>query len=270
MVSALRLVVPEGARDLSRRLGLPRKSPTFIPHEIACKQREGYYLDVDLGTPEDDKGRLLLEQHLWTDLDEDGYDEPYIVTVDKEQRQVLRVEANFSETDIEWNGDVPIRIEPGRFFVKYGFFPHPEGKFYDIGLGHLLKHVGAAIDTCLNQLLDAGNARVAGAGSSVPGSALQGRGRIAVVRFRPAEYKTVDDRGRHPQGHRRADLPDVSPITFQVLEFIMGFGREIAGTKDILTGNSPATAPVGNRAGDDRAGPSGLQRDRQALLPLRP
>jgi chaperonin GroES len=84
--------------------------------------------------PEEDKGRLLLEQHLWTDLDEDGYDEPYIVTVDKEQRQVLRVEANFSETDIEWNGDVPVRIEPGRFFVKYGFFPHPEGKFYDIGL----------------------------------------------------------------------------------------------------------------------------------------
>jgi chaperonin GroES len=246
MVSALRLVVPEGARDLLSSPRITEEIPDIYPHEIACKQREGYYLDVDLGTPEEDKGRLLLEQHLWTDLDEDGYDEPYIVTVDKEQRQVLRVEANFSETDIEWNGDVPVGIEPGRFFVKYGFFPHPEGKFYDIGLGHLLKHVGAAVDTALNQLLDAGNARVAGGGFIGSGLRLQGRAGRSVVRFQPGEYKTVDLAG---DDIRKAiverTLPDVSPITFQTLEFIMGFGREIAGTKDILTGNSPATAPVG-------------------------
>jgi chaperonin GroES len=247
MVPALRLVVPQGAKDLKTTPRITEEIPDVYPLTISCRQREGYYLDVELGISEDDKARMLLEQHRWIDMDEDGYDEPYIVTVDKDARQVLRVEANFSETDIEWGADdKPIRIEPGRFYVKYGFFPHPEGKFYDIGLGHLLKHVGASIDTCLNQLLDAGNARVAGGGFIGSGLRLQGRAGRSVVRFAPAEYKTVEMTG---DDLRKAivdrTMPDVSPVTFQVLEFIMGFGREIAGTKDILTGQSPATAPVG-------------------------
>jgi chaperonin GroES len=246
MVPALRLVVPQGARDLQSSPRITEEIPDVYPHQISCKQREGYYLEVDLGITEDDKSRLLLEQHRWIDLDEDGYDEPYIVTVDKEARQVLRVEANFSEDDIEWNGDKPVRIEPGRFYVKYGFFPHPQGKFYDIGLGHLLKHCGAAIDTALNQLIDAGNAQIAGGGFIASGLRLQGRAGRSVVRFGVGEYKTVELSG---DDLRKAiverTLPEVSPTTFKVLEFIMGFAREIAGTKDILTGNSPATAPVG-------------------------
>jgi chaperonin GroES len=40
-------------------------------------------------------------------------------------------------------------------------------------------------------------------------------------------------------------MPEVSPTTFQVLDFIMGFAREIGGFKDILTGQASATAPVG-------------------------
>jgi hypothetical protein len=110
----------------------------------------------------------------------------------------------------------------------------------------LLKHVGAPFDTAFNQLMDAGNASVAGGGfigSGLEPSRAAGR---SVVRFQPGEYKTVDLPG---DDIRKAiverTLPDVSPITFQTLEFIMGFGREIAGTKDILTGNSPATAPWG-------------------------
>lgn len=246
MVSALRLVVPQGARDLLTTPRITEEIPDIYPHEIRCRQREGYYLDADLGEPEDDKPRLLLEQHCWADLDEDGYDEPYIVTVDKEARQVLRVEANFSERDIEWRGDVPIRIEPGRYYTKYGFFPHPEGKFYDIGLGHLLKHVGAAVDTALNQLLDAGNAQVAGGGFIGSGVRLQGRAGRSVVRFQPGEYKTVEIAGGAlREGIVDRTLPEVSPVTFQVLEFIMGFSKEIAGTKDILTGQGPSTAPVG-------------------------
>jgi chaperonin GroES len=246
MVPALRLIVPQDARDLQTTPRITEEIPGVYPFTIACKQREGYYLNVDLGLTDEDKPRLLLEQHRWIDLDEDGYDEPYIVTVDRDQRQVLRVESNFSEADIEWNGDVPVRIEPGRFYVKYGFFPHPEGKFYDIGLGHLLKHIGATIDTALNQLIDAGNAKVAGGGFIGSGLRLQGRAGRSVVRFQPGEYKTVEMAG---DDLRKSivdrTIPEVSPVTFQVLEFVMGFAREIGGMKDILTGQAAATAPVG-------------------------
>lgn len=247
MVPALRLLVPQDVRSLESSPRITEEIPSVYPFEIECKQRSGYYLDVDLAITEDDKPRTLLEQQRWLDLDDDGYDEPYIVTVDKGARQVLRVEANFSERDIEWDGDKAIEIKPGRFYVKYGFFPHPEGKFYDIGLGHLLKRIGAVIDTALNQMIDAGTARVAGGGFIGSGLRLQARGgSTGVVTFSPGKFKTVDLPG---DDIRKAivdrPVPDVSPVTFQVLEFVMGFAKEIAGTKDILTGDTAATAPVG-------------------------
>jgi chaperonin GroES len=251
MVPALRLIVNENIRSLASAPRITEEIPDVYPFEISCQQREGrYLLAADLGmiADNDDKPRLLLEQHRYLDLDEDGYDEPYIVTVDKESGAVLRVESNFSVRDIEWNEarTAPTRINAGRFYVKYGFFPHPQGKFYDIGLGHLLKRVGAVIDTCINQLIDAGNAKVAGGGFIASGVRLQTRAQGSVIRFAPGEYKTVEASG---DDLRRSiverTLPDVSPVTFQVLDFIMGFAREIGGIKDILTGQAAATAPVG-------------------------
>lgn len=248
MIPALRLVVNENIRSLDSAPRITEEIPDTYPHEITCKQREGVYLNVELPISEDiqDKPRLLLEQERYMDLDGDGYDEPYIVTVDHESRMVLRVESNFSPRDIEWDGDRPVRITAGKFYIKYGFFPHPQGKFYDIGLGHLLKHIGAAANTLLNQLMDAGTAAVSGGGFIASGLRLQGRAGRSVVKFAPGEYKTVESSG---DDIRRAiyerTIPSVSPVTFQVLDFIMGFAREIAGIKDILTGQAAPTAPVG-------------------------
>lgn len=250
MVPALRLIVNENIRSLDTAPRITEEMPEVYPYEISCKQRKGLYLDVDLGIAEDeeDKPRLLLEQHRYLDLDDDGYDEPYIVTVDKESAEVLRIEANFSTRDIQWDATQtrPVEITAGKFYVKYGFFPHPQGKFYDIGLGHLLKRIGAVIDTAINQLLDAGTAQVAGGGFIASGLRLQGRAGRNVLRFGPGEYKTVEASG---DDIRKAiyerTLPQVSATTFQVLDLIMGFAREIAGIKDILTGTAAPTAPVG-------------------------
>jgi chaperonin GroES len=249
-VPATRLVVNENIRSLNSAPRITEEMPEVYPFEIYCKQREGQYLYCELGISEDveDKSRMLLEQHRLIDLDEDGYDEPYIVTVDKESRQVLRVESNFSVRDIEWDEfqTKAVKINAGKFYVKYGFFPHPQGKFYDIGLGHLLKHIGSGANTLLNQLIDAGSAANAGGGFIASGLRLQGRGGRQVVRFGPGEYKTVEagaDDIRKAIYERT--VPTVSPVTFQVLDFIMGFAREIAGIKDILTGQAAPTAPVG-------------------------
>jgi chaperonin GroES len=250
MVPAKRLVVNENVRSLDTAPRITEEIPDTFYHEIRCKQREGVYVDVELGIAADDedKPRLFLEQHRWLDLDEDGYDEPYIVTVDKETRTALRVESNFSPRDIEWDqaGERPVRITAGKFYVKYGFFPHPQGKFYDIGLGHLLKRIGAVIDTSINQLIDAGNAQTAGGGFIASGLRLQGRAGRNVIKFEPGKYATVEASGddlRRSIVERTA--PQVSPVTFQVLEFIMGFAREIGGFKDILTGQAAPTSPVG-------------------------
>ncbi len=250
MVPALRLLVPEGARSLSSTPRITEEIPDVYPHEIKQAQREERYLDVDLGEPgksdTDDGPRLLLEQHRLMDLDDDGYEEPYIVTVDHETRQVLRIEANYGPDDIRMDGDKVVRIERGQFYIKFGMFPHPQGKFYDIGLGHLLKQLGGVIDTAINQLMDAGTAQTAGGGFIGSGVRLQGRGNRGVIRLAPGEYKTVEVTGDSLRnGIVERTAPNVSPVTFQVLDLIMGAARDISGSKDVITGEASNTGQVG-------------------------
>ncbi|MFM0864030.1 hypothetical protein, partial [Klebsiella pneumoniae] len=77
--------------------------PDIFPYQIRQRMRSGMYREVVLVQTGDDAEapRLLLEQHRYLDLDRDGLDEPYIVTVDHATREVLRVEANFGPGDLE-------------------------------------------------------------------------------------------------------------------------------------------------------------------------
>lgn len=45
--------------------------------------------------------RTLLEQHCFLDLDGDGYEEPYVVTVDHDSQKVLRIVARFAKVTTE-------------------------------------------------------------------------------------------------------------------------------------------------------------------------
>lgn len=256
MVSALRIFVPEGAKSCDTTPRLTEEMPDIYPHQISADIRSGHYVDADLWPAlkdgeerkaEDDGPRLLLEQHRLLDLDGDGVEEPYIVTVDHETMNVLRIEANFGPQDVQLNdaGEV-VRISRGRFYVKYDLFPHPEGKFYGIGLGHLLRQMGSVINTALNQLIDAGRAQTAGGGFIGSGVRLQARGGGSVIRYTPGEYKTVDVPGdvlRNAIVERT--LPNVSPVTFQVLDLILGAAKDIAGSSEVLTGDASNNGQVG-------------------------
>jgi chaperonin GroES len=255
-VSALNLVVPAKARNLETALRITERIEDVYPHEIREKQRSGFYRDVDLqlarpGDNRDDDGaRLLLEQHCLWDFDEDGIEEPYIVTLDHRTHLVLRIEPNFGPADVELAdteaGPEAVRIMRRQFYVKYPMFPHPSGKFYDIGLGHLLKKMGDGIDTMLNQLIDAGTAQTAGGGFIGSGVRLQSRGARGTIRFQPGEYKTVDVPGDElRKAIYERTLPDVSPVTFQLLDLILGAARDIAGIKDVMTGEASNTGQVG-------------------------
>lgn len=247
MVSALRIVVPEGARGCDTTPRLTEEIPDVYPHEIREKIRSGFYRDIVIDDDEDRAGgRLLLEQQRLLDLDEDGLDEPYIVTVDLETEKVLRIEPNFGPESLRTDetGNV-LSIEKGQFYIKYGFFPHPEGKFYDIGLGHLLKQVGAVVDTALNQLIDAGTAQTAGGGFIASGIRLQGR--HSVIQYEPGKYITVDgvNGSALRDGIVERTLPNVSPVTFQVLDMILGAAKDISGVKDVITGDASNQGQVG-------------------------
>lgn len=257
-VSALRIVVPQGARSCDTTPRLTEEIPDVFPYEINQKMRAGTYRQVSLfggettdqtlvAEDEEDKPRLLLEQHRMMDMDEDGLEEPYIVTVDYETQRVLRIEANFAPDDVKLTEDQRVlSIQRGKFYVKYDFFPHPEGKFYGLGLGHLLSQLGEVVNTAINQIMDTGRAQSAGGGFIASGVRLQSRGGGSRIQYEPGKYVTVDIEGKAlREAIFERTLPQVSPVTFQVLDLILGAARDISGVKDVITGDASNMGQVG-------------------------
>jgi len=52
------------------------------------------------------RDRPLLEQHCYLDLDEDGYPEPYVVTVDQSSGKVLRIVSRFGDIETEQSVEI--------------------------------------------------------------------------------------------------------------------------------------------------------------------
>lgn len=250
LVSALRIIVPSGAKSCDTTPRLTEEMPDVYPYQIEERMRAEVYRRVSLyqDGEDDQKPRLLLEQHRLIDVDGDGLPEPYIVTVDHATTKVLRVEANFSPADVAVNDNgKALSIKRQKFYVKYSFFPHPEGKFYDIGLGHLLEQIGDVVNTAINQLIDAGHAQVAGGGFIASGVRLQGQGRTANLRFAPGEYKVVNG---VPGDQLRAGIyertfPGPSQVMVSILDMMLAAARDISSVKDVITGDASNNGQVG-------------------------
>jgi chaperonin GroES len=101
-ISALRLTIPVDAPSLRRS---PRITHDFdrYPFELQKSMARGEYRRVDIAPSGEDEqqARIILEQHRMMDLDKDDIDEPYVVTVDAETEQVLRIEEAFDDEDIK-------------------------------------------------------------------------------------------------------------------------------------------------------------------------
>lgn len=251
LVPALKLVAPMSAKDCYSAPRLTEIMEDQALNDIISGQRSGFYRDVTLTTDgEDDQApRKLLEQHCLIDLDEDGYAEPYIVTLDHASSQVLRIEPSFGPEDVQMNAKGEVAsIGRRHFYVKYDFFPSLEGKFYGTGLGHLLEQIGGVVNRAVNQMIDAGTAQVAGGGFIGSGVNLQGAGkRSSVMYFSPGEYKTVTGATGQQiaQAIYERTFPGPSAVMFQVLELMLGAARDISSVKDVLTGDASNNGQVG-------------------------
>lgn len=240
-VSAFDLIVNAHAPALNVA---PRVTHEFslYPDQIESRRRSGAYRQFAYQPPEDapdDKqaAQKFWEQHCRYDLDDDGYEEPYIVTVHKDTKKVVRVVANYDEDTIRIDpvtGKV-IGIEAIQYFTKIPFIPHPDGEFYDVGFAWLLSPLNEAINTVINQLLDAGTLSNTGGGFIGSGLRLKG----GTLRFSPGEFKEIDV----PGGTAKENIvpltfPQPSPVLFQMLGMLIEAGREVASVKDVLTGES--------------------------------
>lgn len=225
-------------------------------NQVKERQLQNIYLaDVDLGDPvlevdtDNEKRDLkpvkvdqstpykILEQHTFLDLDDDGYFEPYIVTVDYHTAKVLRIVPRFKQENIDTNvdGDV-VSIKPDHYYTKFPFFPNPDGSFYDLGFGHLLGPINEAVNTLINQLVDSGTIRNLQAGFVGKGIQI----RKGEQRFQPGEWKQVNAIGDDLR-KQIVPLPSNEPskVLFELLGLLIQSGKELASIAEIFVGKMP-------------------------------
>lgn len=214
----------------------------FYPHEIEERIRDGRWIEFEVGQPADSEPddeeapHEFLEQYRLEDMDGDGYPEPYTVTIHKETSTVVRVKARFDEGSIQVGNDNKItRIDGEQYFTKFGFIPSFDGGFYDMGFGVLLRPISEAINSSINQMLDAGHLQNTGGGFI--GSRLRIKGGNS--RFRPGELKRVtSDGGAIRDNIVMLDWPGPSSVLFSLLGLLIEAAKDITSVKDIMTGDS--------------------------------
>jgi len=232
------------------------------PNEIEEKKRSGYYLDIELSlstsssdektqkmvdSEDPDRPVLFLEQHRYLDLDNDGYKEPYVVTVHESSKKVVRIYPRYEVKDVEQANGRIIRIKPVHYYTQTVFFPSPDGGSRGMGLGNLIRPINETVNSTINQLLDAGTLHNNQSGFIGKGATMnrgRGGGRIE---FELGEWKSVPIPG---DDLRKAIVPlptkEPSMVLFQLLGLMIDSGKEVASVSEVLSGESPgANMPVG-------------------------
>lgn len=238
IVSPLKVIVNNDSRSLETARRVTHEIE-LSKNDVIERERSGAFernVADKMKSTNDQDTELFLEQHCWYDLDDDGYEEPYIVTIHRDSQTLCRVVPRFEDIIPSADGKEIAKITGGSYFTKYSFIPNPEGKFYDLGFAHLLGAVNHSVNTLFNQMLDAG------ALANLQGGFIgkQVRMQQGNSRFQPGEWKMVESIGGALKDNI-FPLPtrDPSPVLFQLLGLLNDMAMKIASVTDVMTGDSP-------------------------------
>jgi chaperonin GroES len=238
IVSPLKVVVNNAARSLATARRITHEIE-LCKNDVIERERSGFFVKgiaEKMESTNDQDTEEFLEQHLWFDLDDDGYEEPYIATLHKKTNTVCRVVPRFKEIIPTEDGKQVGQIVPMEYFTKYSFIPNPEGQFYDLGFAHLLGALNHSVNTVFNQMLDAGSLSNLQSGFIAKGA----RGMGGRMNFQPGEWKPIETIGA---SLKDSILPlpvrDPSQVLFQLLGLMNDMAMKISSVTDVMTGDSP-------------------------------
>jgi len=254
------LVVPYGSANLEtaeRITHVMRKTE----NEVKRLQYEGFYRDVNLGTPDNtldeiekkiaeklgfrattDDRHKILEIHVNLDIpgfehiDKDGEPTgialPYVVTIDKSSSTVLAVRRNWKENDKTH--------QKRQHFVHYGYIPG--FGFYHFGLIHLIGAFAKSGTSILRQLVDAGSLANLPGGFKTRGLRVKGDD----TPIAPGEFRDVDV----PSGTMKDNImplpyKEPSQTLIVLLNQIVEEGRRFASSGDLKASDMSSQSPVG-------------------------
>jgi chaperonin GroES len=218
----------------------------LYPHQVKTNFLSGRFREIEIpAKPEDDHSpESFIEQLCRHDLDNDGYPEPYIVTVHRETQKVVRVVAAYDVDTVRIDGERIIGVDPVPYMVHYQFMPSMDGGLLGTGMGLLLGDISETINSTLNMIMDSGHLSSLGGGFI---GAQNFRIKGGVQRVRPGEYKQVNFTGDDiRRGIVDLQFPGPSPVLFQVLGMLIESGREITSVSNVMTGDAGRqNMPVG-------------------------
>jgi len=257
------LVVPYYAVDL---ITTPRITHVIhmTENELRKLQISGFYRDTEMSSPGSasdnsgvddkmdelqgltrtisDEEFTILEMHVELDLaghedvdaegEETGLALPYIVTICKDNNEVLSIRPNYDQND-------PMRKKI-QYFTHYKFLPGLG--FYGFGLIHMMGGLTKSVTSILRQLIDAGTLSNLPAGFKSRGLNIQRHDDP----LQPGEWRDVDAPGGRLQD---AFLPlpykEPSGTLATLLGALVDSGKRFAATVEDPTGDGNSEAPVG-------------------------
>ena len=240
------IVINQATRATSKARRISERLPIMSENDLVERVRSGMFLDLKyqpMGDISDGKLYEFIEMHRWYDLDGDGYEEPYVVTLDARTWKVARIVARYEMEGIRVTDDGEIaKIEAVQHYTKYEFFPDPEGGYWTLGWAHFLEPLTASANGLVNQLMDAGSISNTRPGFMSQTVKLQEGGEL---RFRMGEYKRVKaTAGRLADAFYSPPVMEPSQVLFMLLGFITDSARELSSVTDVAMGDIPPNTPA--------------------------
>ena len=261
-VSPLNLCINYYADDMAtcRKTEIHR----WTKNQIIEKINAGQFLPVDweklagpalgdqddvLARREEDNGRsepsvadsatpyTVLEYHGFWDMDGDGYEEPYVITVMEHEETLLSILPRFGEEGMKTRDNGAItKIEPYDVYTRYILLPSPDNSFYGMGYGHLLYPINSAVNTAINQLLDSGT--MANMQSGFVGRNVNMKGGMNALS--PGKWININASG---DDLRKGIIPlptkEPSNVLFSLMSYLVEASEKLSSTTDVFTGEHP-------------------------------
>jgi len=264
-VDAKDLIVSDTAKDLRSCARVTHEIP-MRPSVMKRMKLIGAYRDVDLPQPAppspnqvdakiagvqgttrsdrpEDQPYNLWETQCELDLDQfipagskfkdEAIPLPYLVTMDKDSRDILAIRRDWDEDDEE--------CERQRMYVKYPYVPGPG--FYGTGMLNILGNSSAAMTAAWREALDAGMF------ASFPGgliAKLQGRQNSSNFRVAPGEFAGIETGGLDIRAVAMGmPYKDVSPGLMALIDKITAQSQQLGGSAEIPAAEGLANIPVG-------------------------
>lgn len=232
------VIINANVRSVERA---PRITDQFerYPYEIERSIQRGHWVDYEPDFDDEDPQapKQFYECDAWIDLDGDGIDEPWAITISRDDTpEVVRLDPLWSKNTVV-DTDTELRFNPVCCFYPYRFLPDPKGGFLPMGFGKLLARSESSANRLLASIVDTAKSEGEN-GGVVGGSQFGVPDKIEIKGNRLVTLPTDGmplDKMFSPWPMR-----SVSQGSVAVLEKIMTLGDRLAGTLNLME-NAPSS-----------------------------